>query len=450
MRMKLNSRFPMIVLLVVVLFSSFHSYLVLTTKLTSPLLSIFIGSWKEMLFFALGAWFVLRWIFFRVAIKNKGLWFATIVLTIYGVAIGATSGASAFEVVVNARDFMLPLFFYLIVCNLPLATRRSIKLAVLSLIILLAVHGIVSLYNYITFDGRPESIWVYEIFSNLEKGVSFGTANFIRDGKLRAMGFFVSPLEYSMTLLFALFLLTFYFVLSRSLLTKLLVIILMGVFLLFLLIAGVRVWIISYMLGIVTIGLLHMAKKINNKKIIYILSPLALVTITFVNIIFDFGMNDLSSLGRLDQYVLVPLMMIQHPLGLGFGDIGSKGSFSADSGVLTLLMAFGWAFVGLYLFVIVRIFMKPVEIMHQIASSKTNYHFRVFVLALGAYSIASMYTIFFHESIFYNFQYLLFIFLALATRRLETEKTLQNSSVELLNNWNHHEISSRRLTAFHG
>lgn len=420
-KIKFSSRFPLIVLLVFIVASLFHSYFVLNIKLVSPFISIFIGAWKELIFISLVVWLVLRFIFFRVVIKNKFLWFATIFLTVYGLLIGTMSGNSIYDVVVNARDFMLPIFFYLTITNLPPAKINGFKFIVLTLVFFLGVHGIVALFDYIIFNGNPESIWVFEIFSNIDKGVPFADSNFIRDGKLRAMGFFASPLEYSMALLFALFLYSFYFVLSKSMFTKLLSSLSFFIFLLFLIVAGVRIWIVSYIIGIITIFLLYRTNKIINKKIVFILIPFIFVLITFLNIIFDFGMNDLSSLGRLDQYIFVPLMMMKNLLGFGFGDIGSKGSFSADSSVLTLLMAFGFIFVLVYIFIVVKIFIKPLEFISMIKIHNKNIHFNVLTFSVFSYCVAFLYTSFFHEAIFYNFQYILFIFLGLVTNVFENE-----------------------------
>lgn len=389
-----------------------------------------------MLLLVLAAWLVLLQVISRCAIKNQALWFATISLTLYGVLIGIANGSSVYDAAVNARDFMLPFVFYLIIGNLPLISRQGNALSVMLLIVFLSVHGMVSLYNYFTFNGSPESIWIYDILSDIDKGVSFGVANYIRDDQLRAMGLFVSPIEYSLTMLFGLFLSTFYFILGRCRLIKFWSILLIITFCSFLLVSNVRIWIVCYLIGMVTVYLVYKARKISRKKTYFILVPVSFVIASFLNIIFDFGFNDLSSIGRLDQYTSVLEMMIEKPLGLGFGDIGSKGSFSADSALLTSLMAFGWFFICLYLYMVLHIFMKVIQFINSISYNSTNnLHFRVLFFSLIAYCAAYLYTFFFHEGIFYNFQYLLFMFLALVTNKFGNELMTQKKSDRLLKGW---------------
>jgi len=391
----------------------FHSYLYLNSKIILPEVSFFIGSWKEQIFLIILFLYIFSGINLHKIYHFWRFWFLSILLTIYGIILGLFNGWPFFDIIVNARDLMLPIYYFLIISLFPSIKYEYFRIIILIIIIGLIIHGFFGLYDFMTFDGSLDKIWVYNIFSNIDKGVIFAAPNFIRDGNLRAIGLFVSPLEYSMTMLFGLYLITFYLILYSNLIIKIAFIFLLFLFFIFLFVSGVRVWIISYILGVVSVIFIAHIKSLKLRiNIIYVIS-LGAVAITFINLNYDIAFNDLSSLGRLDQYSLVPSLMLQNPLGFGFGEIGAKGIYSADSSILSLLMAFGWIMIIIYLTIIKNIITKLIKSTDIIYHKNSNIHIRVLFFSLVAYSTSLIYTFFFHEIVFYNFLYLFFILIAI-------------------------------------
>lgn len=413
----------------------FHSYIILNFRTISENLYLAFGLWKEILFVILLLSVLIKKMFSKVEIKEKKVIVIVSILLCYGVGLGFVNEYDLKDVILNARDFMLPFCFFIVLSNNAVKYKYSIKYINYLIIILFAIHGGISIHNYVTFDGSIDKIWVSSHFSNIEKGVEFHESNYIRNEKLRAIGLFSSPLEYSMSILLPLFLSIYYVICLPSFPKKLIMLFVFALFLVSAYVANVRTWVIGLVLGI---AVTYFVKKYKDRKIlgkvIFIVIPLVAIAATFVFLLSGLT-SDLSALGRIDQYITVPLKIIEKPAGLGFGNVGPKGSISADSNILSLPLAFGIVGALLYIYLTLYLFFRLLDYSNLIFNNKRmNVHYKVLYFSMISYGAAYIYVSAFQYSLFYGIQYLLFILIALLLNKFTENKLSFSDTTASSNN----------------
>lgn len=409
----------------------FHSYIILNLRAISENLYLVFGLWKEIIFFTFLLHLLLRKMFSKFIIKEKKVIVVVTILICYGVGLGFLNNYELRDVVLNARDFMLPFCFFIVLSNNAVNYRYSVKYINYFIMILFAIHGGISIYDYLTFDGDINKIWVSSHFSDIEKGVEFHESNYIRNEKIRAIGLFSSPLEYSMSLLLPLFFSFYYVKCLFNFPKKIIMLFVFAFFLVSAHVANVRTWLIGFVLGVVVTYFVEKYKdrKIFGKVIFFVL-PLGAIVATFIFLLSGLT-SDLSALGRIDQYKMVPLKIIENLAGFGFGDVGPKGSISADSNILSLPLAFGIVGALLYICLTLYLFFRLLAYSDLIFNNKLmNVHYKVLYLSMISYGAAYIYVSAFQYSLFYGIQYLLFILIALILNKFtENMKSISDTTV---------------------
>ncbi len=199
-------------------------------------------------------------------------------------------------------------------------------------------------------------------------------------------------------------------------------------------VANVRTWAICFVLGI---AVTYFVKKYKGRtvlsKVIFSVIPLLAIAATFAFLLSGLT-TDLSALGRIDQYITVPVKIMERPAGLGFGDVGPKGSISADSNILTLPFAFGIVGAILYIYLTLYLFFRLLD--HSVVifdKNRVNIHYKVLYLSMISYGAAYIYVSAFQYSLFYGIQYLIFILIALLLNRFAENKRPYAKTVVLTN-----------------
>jgi len=392
----------------------FHSYITLNSKYVSEYLYYLFGSWKETLFLLLFTAFFAKKILGYGNLKEVKLALITLFLICYGTSVGIINNYNLIDIIVNARDFMLPFVFYFLFANKCYDYKYNIKYINYLIIILFAVHGFVSVYSYLVFDGDIEKIWVAKYFTNIEKGVGFSESNYVRNEKLRSLGLFSSPLEYALSMLMPIFILFYYAICAKKLINKIIIGILLSVYLLFAYVANVRTWLICFLLGIAVSFLVY--RSLGRKKLckkIFFGAPLSVIFATFAFLCS--GMTgELSALGRIDQYIEIPRLIFENLAGFGFGDVGPKGSLSADSNILTLPLSLGILGATLYIYLNYGVLCRLLDYATIVLTeNKSGIHSKVLCLSLLSYGTSYIYASVFQFTMFYAIQYIFLILIAL-------------------------------------
>jgi hypothetical protein len=197
-------------------------------------------------------------------------------------------------------------------------------------------------------------------------------------------------------------------------------------------VANVRTWALCFLLGVTVACLVSVFRKnVFLAKSVFLLLPVMAIFLTFVYLLSGLT-SDLSAMGRIDQYIEITRMIMDIPAGLGFGDVGPKGSLSADSNILSLPLVFGVIGAILYMYVTIKIFFRLFDCFDIIFHvERTNVHYKVLYLSMLSYGASYLYVSAFQFSLFYGIQYLLFILIALLLTRLDQSKLSYANQIDL-------------------
>jgi hypothetical protein len=383
------------------------------------------SSWKEMLVFF--AAILCTVLFIRkgsLSLSFLSKLLLIMAVSIYGLSIAISKNVPLPAAVTGTRDFMLPFFLYLgIIATAMRLTERDYNLLNRYILFMLCSIGVYGLYTLLTFRGDLNQIWAYNLYKDLEKGVAFATCNYIRDDKLRVISVFSSPLEYSFTILFGLFLTSYLFLTKKKMVSKTVYALIFIALLYFAYISNVRSWLLGYLCGILSVFFLNIPKRQVLKTSLFYAVPLILIAGTFLYMLADissFG-KDLSAIGRLGQYAFAPVTIGKSPLGYGFGMVGPKFDLATDSTVLTILFNFGVFVAPVYLFMIVGPFNRLIS--HSRMTNSFTEGKRALLQSILAFFSALIYISAFQYLIQYAVFYLMFVLAALLANELRYENT---------------------------
>lgn len=286
------------------------------------------------------------------------------------------------------RCFFVPILCaYILTYNGP----TKIKPCVFKIISILIV--VFAIYQVLSFSGSLNELWVYkskyDTYGENEMDKAF--YNYIKDDSLRAISFFVTPIDFSVSsAACALFFFSRYYSYKELNAIIYFMISVTGIIL-----SQTRIGLFALIIGIAIILYLKNTRFAN--KVYLILLPIIMIlfTLTFIFIVGDL---DLSALGRLTQYADFGQSFTI--LGKGLGD--QSGVFDYDSFVLCCMNLFGVSGI-LYLAFFVFLFSRAINIYN--IGHKDD--FTIFTLSLSS----SMIYIFGFHHIAGSFVYWLIILL---------------------------------------
>lgn len=267
---------------------------------------------------------------------------------------------SIFSSIINGMEVNILItgfrcFFVPILCAYIVTYKEgiNIKPRIFEIISLLMV--IYAIFQVYCFSGNLNELWVYEsqYDSYGENLIDKAYYNYLKNGSLRAISFFVTPIDLSITsAACSLFFICTYINLKKFNYLFFSIFSILGIFL-----SQTRIGFFTLLIGIGIIIYLKLNKVAKKKCLIG--GPLILIVITLLYVVL-IGDIDLSALGRLTQYI--EFNQNFSILGRGLGD--QSGVFSYDSFILCCLNLFGISGI-LYLSFYILLFSKVIKIYNQ-------------------------------------------------------------------------------------
>lgn len=259
----------------------------------------------------------------------------------YGSYLGLSSGRSVFDVAKSAYELLAPLILLLLLLLSRLTSRSLVRSVIVPLLVVSFIDAIYTIYQYLwvhhyqdlwfyeplTKMGNELSSWDYEI-SN-ESAISSGNS------VIRAPGIFTSPLEnvyvISMTCIYfsiKMIKTNFIYALPASFYT------LIGYM------TGVRTFFIGLVIACLAWLFIEM-KWIRNSLFLFVIIPITSIIATYFFMLVHLDSLDLSALGRLEQLNKVFYLLLENPMGFGFGSIGIGKDYLFDSVYGTWFVSLG-------------------------------------------------------------------------------------------------------------
>lgn len=267
---------------------------------------------------------------------------------------------SIFSSIINGMEVNILItgfrcFFVPILCTYIVTYKEGINIKpwIFEIISLLMV--IYAIFQVYCFSGNLNELWVYEsqYDSYGENLIDKAYYNYLKNGSLRAISFFVTPIDLSITsAACSLFFICTYINLKKFNYLFFSIFSILGIFL-----SQTRIGFFTLLIGIGIIIYLKLNKVAKKKCLIG--GPLILIVITLLYVVL-IGDIDLSALGRLTQYI--EFNQNFSILGRGLGD--QSGVFSYDSFILCCLNLFGISGI-LYLSFYILLFSKVIKIYNQ-------------------------------------------------------------------------------------
>jgi len=380
----LNFGFSLIFLLVM-LYLVFVNFLVVYFKYNHQYISYFIVGILTMFIF------LFPFLRFLVYLRIKKSDIIDILLlgiiSTIGLLTGLKNGASLFSALISLKDYTLFYLFLLFSRYRPVIKFfKNIKLTFIyfAMISIFLLNFSYTVWMYLNFRGDLNILWFHEYYQNLY-------FNYIRNGHLRATGFFDTPIQNSIFFGFT----TVFFLYSLIYGPKKVLYSIFMFFLTFLSISGLymthtRIGFVIILIALIMIFM----RKFRNSSILPFIITLSIVFFSFFYIILF--SKEPSAVGRIFQYEnLFNKLMGNKSLlysGYGFGNVGPKTkNIAADSAIIESIYTFGLFWAMVYILLFIRLFKKIWKYLSRIQSGKLFFEFsNVFFLSL-------LYISFFHS-----------------------------------------------------
>lgn len=222
--------------------------------------------------------------------NDRTIWIFIILPLIYAVFISLINHISVGTIFQGIRLFFSPIIYTFLFYKAGLFKNVSISKIKITLIFILVVSLLYSIWQSFTFNGELSSVWFYDYF-NKTMDLDDGAFNFIRDDELRATSVFVSPIISSV--FFASTALSLFYMEDKSKVLKVI----------YIFIGILGVYFSRTRIGLIYIPLFFILRFIINRVSFKysILSIGIAILITLVSLIYGIT-DDLSALGRVIQY----------------------------------------------------------------------------------------------------------------------------------------------------
>lgn len=314
------------------------------------------------------------------------------IISLIGLLTGLKNGASLFAALISMKDYTLLYIFLVFLRYKPLMQIfKKIKLSFIyfAIIGIFLVNFIYTIWMYLNFKGDLNILWFYNYYQN-------EYYNYIRNGHLRATGFFDTPIQASIFFGFTtvFFLYSIFYSLKKR---KVIWLSILYSFFMILSILGIYMTHTRVGLIIISIALIvEFLKKFKNSFSLFLVTILGLVLISFLYIIFF--SQDLSAIGRIIQYKNLFNKLIEDKFllyyGYGFGMVGPKTkNIAADSTIIEAIYNFGLLGAVMYMFLYIRLFRK----IHGQLSKLQNQDNKVLFEFSNIFFLSLLYMSFFHS-----------------------------------------------------
>lgn len=334
-----------------------------------------------------------------------------LVLSALGFAVGLTRSGLG-EAIQQWRRYFVPILLAVLLTSSGLARRASARTLMRLLLSMACVMSVYAIYENLTFSGDFTKLWYYDFVAQAKESINTDTHllqyQFMRGDELRATGFFISAIEYSLFNALALTYAVISIYTSRSfsgrLHFSLISILLAGGEI----VANVRIGWIVFAVALLCATQVHFFGTRSFRKLA--IAPVVILLLSFALIIVSKADLDASSVGRLAQYASVPSAF--RPEGYGLGAITNNGETYKDSWYISVLMVFGIASIGYAWLMFSPLIdaLAHLRVRHraELKSDRTAYAFAVGTIG---FFCAQLYVFGFHYSTGLSHLYLLQIFM---------------------------------------
>ncbi len=256
---------------------------------------------------------------------------ALVILLVLGVYKGVSYGISLSDAAKSAYEALGALILFTLILASKITVKNLHSSLMRPLLIIAFINAIYMMYQYFFLHSHTE-LWFYAPLTNM--GHELNEWNMIRDGVVRAVGMFTSPLEsiYLTSLAF------FYFTVKAVKVNSI-----YAFFSIFYLIvgymAGVRIFFVGIIIALLALFLIGRARQ--RPVLLFIILPLSVIVVTYIGLIFSSSKLDLSALDRLLQIQDLFILLVENPFGYGFGSVGMGKEFVFDSVYATWFLSLG-------------------------------------------------------------------------------------------------------------
>lgn len=294
----------------------------------TPLISLLYSSFVMLMLLAcalpiLAKLRVLKVTFFMVVVL--------VFLLVLGLYKGISYGVSISDTAKSAYEALgaLVLFSLIIASKI---TVKSLHVSLMKPLLIMAfINAIYMIYQYFFLHSYTE-LWFYAPLTKM--GHELHEWNMMREGVVRAVGMFTSPLEsvYLISLAFLYF--TVKAVKVNFIYTFFSIFYLIAGYM-----AGVRIFFVGIIIALIALFLIGRARQ--RPVLLFIILPVSVIVATYIGLIFSSAKLDLSALDRLLQIQELFILLIENPFGYGFGSVGMGKEFVFDSVYATWLLSLG-------------------------------------------------------------------------------------------------------------
>jgi hypothetical protein len=268
-----------------------------------------------------------------------------LVLSALGFAVGSTRSGLG-EGIQQWRRYFVPILLAMLLASSGIAKRVSARTLMRLLLSIACLMSVYAIYENLTFSGDFTKLWYYDFVAQAKESINTDARllqyQFMRGDELRATGFFISAIEYS---LFNALALTYAVIsiyttrgFSRRFYFSLISILLAGGEI----VANVRIGWIVFAIAVLCAAQVHFFGTRSFRKLA--IAPVVILLLSFALIVVNKADLDASSVGRLAQYASVPSAFRLE--GYGLGAITNNGETYKDSWYISVLMVFGIASIG--------------------------------------------------------------------------------------------------------
>ncbi|MBB1428459.1 hypothetical protein H5181_18645 [Shewanella sp. SG44-2] len=221
------------------------------------------------------------------------------------------------------------------------------------MVVCLLIHFIYSLWIQTLFNGDYNLFYFYELYSNLEM---FGSWNHLKDGDVRAYGFFGSSTGLSQVLLIPICYLIACCMLKKK--SKILYFLFFIIFIYFLFITRIRNPALSLCFVVLLLSLLKLLKISSFRSIITVFVFLFIFSFAIAPLSDLLGIGDLSSQARTPMLLSFIDNITANPIGYGIGSTGNLKAyqFFYESSFATIVNDLGFFYsIPLFSFLLILI-----------------------------------------------------------------------------------------------
>jgi len=330
-------------LLIILTYLMFENYLIVTLK-TENLNALYFSFSIIKLLLLYGSLFgliflgLLKKSFTKKAISLVGLLYLLFILL-----LGVLNNNSISSIAASFQNIYLWLFvLFLLYVLAPKPDFAFYKASIFIIVLALMVHFIYSIHVMSFFEGDYNDFYFYELYDRLGM---FGYWNHIKNGTVRAYGFFGSSTGLSQVLITPI---SFFvvFVANSKNKQKVFGVVFLIVFTVFLYLAKIRNPILAIGFAFLFYLLSKRVPAGHNKKLFVYFILLYAFSFSVVSIVALFGFGDLSSQARIPMLLKFWNNLMLSPMGYGVGSTGNAIGYKYfyESSFATIVSDLGLVF----------------------------------------------------------------------------------------------------------